>query len=132
MRNYLLRNCWKSQVAISFPRLRSSAGGYAPPAPVGDRDLVQLICALRLVLPDAGFTLSTRESPALRDHLIPLGITTMSAGSHTEPGGYARRERRERRSSRWRMNGPPGAVAEVLRRKGYEPVWKEWDAALAS
>ena len=64
-----------------------------PRLPVGDRHLVQLICALRLFLPDAGFTLSTRESPALRDHLIPLGITTMSAGSHTEPGGYARAER---------------------------------------
>ena len=129
--NYLLRNCWKSQVAISFPRLRWSAGGFAPPAPVGDRDLVQLICALRLVLPDAGFTLSTRESPVLRDHLIPLGITTMSAGSHTEPGGYAGASRgvaqftvADERS--------PGTVAEVLRRRGYEPVWKEWDAALAS
>jgi len=129
--NYLLRNYWKSQVAISFPRLRSSAGGYAPPAPVNDRDLVQLICALRLVLPDVGFTLSTRESPALRDHLVPLGITTMSAGSHTEPGGYARPSRGVAQFA-VADGRSPGAVAEVLRRRGYEPVWKEWDAALAS
>ena len=129
--NYLLRNCWKSQVAISFPRLRSSAGGYVPPAPVGDRDLVQLICALRLVLPDAGFTLSTRESPVLRDHLIPLGITTMSAGSHTEPGGYASASGGVAQFT-VADERPPGVVAEVLRRRGYEPVWKEWDAALAS
>jgi len=129
--NYLLRNCWRSQVAISFPRLRSSAGGYAPPAPVNDRDLVQLICALRLVLPDAGFTLSTRESSSLRDHLIPLGITTMSAGSHTEPGGYAR-ESRGGAQFAVADGRSPGAVAEVLCRLGYEPVWKEWDAALAS
>jgi 2-iminoacetate synthase len=129
--NYLLRNCWKSQVSLSFPRLRSSVGGYVPPAPVGDRDLVQLICALRLVLPDAGFTLSTRESPVLRDHLIPLGITTMSAGSHTEPGGYARPSGGVAQFA-VADGRSPETVAEVLRRRGYEPVWKEWDAALAS
>ena len=129
--NYLLRNCWKSQIAISFPRLRSSVGGFVPPAPVNDRDLVQLICSLRLVLPDAGFTLSTRESPALRDHLVPLGITVMSAGSHTEPGGYAR-ESRGGAQFAVADGRSPRAVAEVLRRQGYEPVWKEWDAALAS
>jgi 2-iminoacetate synthase len=129
--NYLMRSCWKSQIAISFPRLCSSAGGYLPPAPVGDRDLVQLICALRLVLPDAGLTLSTRESPALRDHLIPLGITTMSAGSHTEPGGYAGASGGAAQFA-VADERSPGAVAEMLCRQGYEPVWKEWDAALAS
>ena len=128
---YLLKTCWKSEVAISFPRLRSSAGGYPPPAPVDDRDLVQMICALRLVLPDAGFTLSTRESPALRDHLIPLGITTMSAGSHTEPGGYTHPEKGEAQFEVADKRSPR-AVAALLCRMGYEPVWKEWDAALAS
>ena len=128
--SHLLRTCWKSQLAISFPRLRSSAGGYEPRFPVADRHLVQLICALRLFLPDVGFTLSTRENPALRDGLIPLGMTTMSAGSHTEPGGYshpgvggAQFEVADERS--------PGAVAEALHHRGYEPVWKEWDGALA-
>jgi len=126
--NYLMKNCWKSQVAISFPRLRLSASGFAPPVPVADRDLVQLLCALRIFLPDAGFTLSTREAPALRDHLIPLGITAMSAGSHTEPGGYAH-------PSEGTAQFPvadersPAIVAAVLQRLGYEPVWKEWDAA---
>jgi 2-iminoacetate synthase len=129
--SYLLRNCWKSQVTISFPRLRSSAGRYAPPAPVSDGNLVQLICSLRLVLPDVGFTLSTRESPHLRDNLIPLGFTVMSAGSHTEPGGYARPSRGAAQFT-VADGRSPGAVAEALRRRGYEPVWKDWDAALAS
>ena len=128
---HLLRSCWKSQIAISFPRLRAAAGGYEPPFPVADRHLVQLICGLRLVLPDAGLTLSTREAPALRDHLIPLGITVMSAGSRTEPGGYARPGRGEAQFA-VADDRSAGAVAEVLRRRGYEPVWKEWDAALAS
>ncbi|MHB8908126.1 MAG: 2-iminoacetate synthase ThiH [Syntrophales bacterium] len=128
---HLLRHCWKSQLAISFPRLRAAAGGYEPPFPVADRHLVQLICALRLFLPDAGFTLSTREFPVLRDHLVPLGITAMSAGSHTEPGGYARSGAGEAQFT-VADDRSPVAVAEVLRRKGYEPVWKEWDAALAA
>ncbi len=129
--SYLLKNYWQSQITVSFPRLCSAAGGFAPPAPVGDRDLVQLICGLRLVLPDVGFTLSTRESPLLRDHLIPLGITVMSAGSRTEPGGYAHASGGGAQFT-VADGRSPGAVAEVLRRRGYEPVWKEWDAALAS
>jgi 2-iminoacetate synthase len=127
---YLLRTCWRSQLAISFPRLRSSVGGIAPPFPVVDRHLVQLICALRLFLPDVGFTLSTREDSVLRDCLVPLGMTSMSAGSHTEPGGYVRPgasgaqfEVADERS--------PGEVSAMLRRIGYEPVWKEWEGAQA-
>lgn len=125
---YLLRHFWKSHITISFPRLRPAAGGFQPPQLVTDRNLVQMLTALRLFLPDVGFTLSTRESSVLRDHLIPLGITSMSAGSRTEPGGYthgneagAQFEVADDRS--------PAAVAEVIRRKGYEPVWKDWDAA---
>jgi 2-iminoacetate synthase len=85
---YLLRHCWKSQLTISLPRLRPSAGEFEPLTGFNDRNLVQAICALRLFLPDAGIVLSTREPASLRDSLIPLGITMMSAGSHTEPGGY--------------------------------------------
>src|SRR5206468_5536945 len=92
---YLLRNCWKAQLTISLPRLRPCAGEFQPLTQMSDRDLVQLVCAFRLMFPDAGLVLSTRESARLRDGLVPLGITLMSAGSHTEPGGYtgAGRER---------------------------------------
>ena len=69
--------------------MRPADGGFQPLNPVSDRHFVQLICALRLLLPDAGLVMSTRESAALRDHLLPLGITQMSAGSCTAPGGYA-------------------------------------------
>lgn len=125
---YLLHNYWKSHLTISFPRLRPAAGGYQPPLPVSDIHMVQLLTAMRLFLPDAGLILSTRESPQLRDHLIPLGITSMSAGSRTDPGGYthdtyteAQFQIADDRSSQ--------AVAEIIRQKGYEPVWKDWDAA---
>ncbi|HMJ90448.1 MAG TPA: 2-iminoacetate synthase ThiH, partial [Candidatus Acidoferrum sp.] len=85
---YLLRHCWKAQVTISLPRLRPCAGEFEPLTHMSDRDLVQLVCAFRLFLPDVGLVLSTREPAKLRDGLFPLGITMVSAGSHTEPGGY--------------------------------------------
>jgi 2-iminoacetate synthase len=156
---YLLRACWKAQLTISIPRLRPCAGEYDPPVVMSDREMVQLVCAYRMMFPDVGLVLSTRESPALRDGLIPLGITLMSAGSHTEPGGYTgagsdhvhRTERGkivELGASEWaEASGPgrspsatvqfniaddraPAVVADQIRRLGYEPVWKDWDAAL--
>jgi 2-iminoacetate synthase len=125
---YLMRTCWKSHVTISFPRLRPAAGSYQPPFPLSDLHLVQLLTALRLFLPDAGLVLSTRETPNLRDHLIPLGITSMSAGSSTEPGGYAHESRAEPQFL-VADERTPAVVAEVIRQSGYEPVWKDWDAA---
>jgi len=154
--DYLLRQCWKASVTISLPRLRPCAGEFQPLSHVTDRDLVQLVCAFRLVFPDVGLVLSTRESPKLRDGLIPLGITLMSAGSHTEPGGYtgAGKEKlhhtehgriKDLGASEWAAAGPDAhateqfniadsrtarEVAEKIRTLGYEPIWKDWDPAL--
>ncbi|HEX7654969.1 MAG TPA: 2-iminoacetate synthase ThiH, partial [Verrucomicrobiae bacterium] len=71
--DYLLRHCWKAQVTISLPRLRPCAGEFEPLTHMTDRDLVQVICAMRMLFPDVGIVLSTRETPRLRDGLIPLG-----------------------------------------------------------
>jgi 2-iminoacetate synthase len=155
---HLLRNCWKAQLTISLPRLRPCAGEFQPLTQMSDRELAQLVCAFRLFLPDAGLVLSTREPAKLRDGLIPLGVTMISAGSHTEPGGYtgAGKEKihhTERGrivelaagASEWAPNGhatnatgqfqiaderSAEEMAELIRRLGYEPVWKDWDAAL--
>lgn len=124
--SHLLRTYWKSQVSISFPRLRPAAGAFKPLLPVEDFHLVQLMTALRLFLPDVGFVLSTRESPEFRDHMIPLGITTMSAGSKTDPGGYAHEKHAEGQFE-VADERPPAVVAQVIASKGYEPVWKDWD-----
>jgi 2-iminoacetate synthase len=156
---YLLRHCWKAQLTISLPRIRPCAGEFQPLTHMTDRDLVQLVCAFRLMFPDVGLVLSTRESPKLRNGLIPLGITLISAGSHTEPGGYtgAGKEKLhhtergrivELGASEWAAgaNGgtqatgqfqiaderSPQEVADVIRQLGYEPVWKDWDAALTA
>lgn len=156
---YLLRHCWKAYFTISLPRLRPCAGEFEPLTHMTDRDLVQLVCAFRLMFPDVGIVLSTRESAQLRDGLMPLGITLVSAGSHTEPGGYTgagkdKIHHTERGrivelasgSSEWaptegQATNATGQfniaddrssheVADVIRRLGYEPVWKDWDAAL--
>ena len=85
---YLLRKCWKAQITVSLPRLRPAAGNFHPIHPLPDREFIQVLCALRLTFPQIGIVLRTRESEALRDTVAPLGVTMMSAGSHTEPGGY--------------------------------------------
>jgi 2-iminoacetate synthase len=149
---YLLRHCWQAQITVSVPRLRPAAGGFRPLFSMTDRELAQLVCALRIAFPQVGIVLSTRERAALRDSLVSLGVTMMSAGSHTEPGGYTHAGREHlHQTVRGRIVAPefqdgedevatrqfeisdersPAEIAAVLRRRGLEPVWKDWDQAL--
>jgi 2-iminoacetate synthase len=124
----LVRRWWRCDVSVALPRLRPAAGGYEPANPINDRGFVQLLCALRIVLPDVGISLSTREPAALRDALVPLGVTTMSAGSHTEPGGYATDSDAEPQFEISDTRSP-AEVAAALRAAGYDPVWKDWQRA---
>jgi 2-iminoacetate synthase len=123
---YLSRLYWRSYISVSFPRMRPSEGGFAPLNPVSDSDFVQIICALRLLLPDAGIVMSTRESAGLRDHLLPLGITQMSAGSCTSPGGYAYPDESTRQFD-ISDERTPAEVERMIRSQGYEAMWKDWD-----
>src|SRR5213083_619366 len=149
---YLLQHCWRAQITVSLPRLRPAAGGFHPLFSMMDRELVQLVCALRITFPQLGIVLSTREHASLRDSLASIGVTMMSADSHTEPGGYTRRGREHlHQTVRGRIVAPeyhddedqlataqfevsdersPAEIAAVLRRRGLEPVWKDWDQAL--
>ena len=150
---YLLKHCWKSFITISFPRLRPAAGGFNPRYSLPDREFVQLVCAVRICFPQVGIVLSTRESAVLRDALIPLGITMMSAGSHTEPGGYTGQGKQALHQTvrgrtvtaedkpanasateQFEISDPRSAaeVAATLRARGYEPVWKDWDRCILS
>ena len=149
---YLFKRCWQAQITVSLPRLRPAPGGFHPLFSMTDRELVQLVCALRITFPQLGIVLSTRERASLRDSLASIGVTMMSAGSHTEPGGYTRQGRVNlHRTVRGRIVAPeyqdgedelatgqfaisddrsPAEIAAVLRRRGLEPVWKDWDQAL--
>jgi 2-iminoacetate synthase len=123
---WLERQYWRTQINISFPRINPAEGGYSPARPVGDAEFTQLLCLFRLALPTAGIALSTRETPRLRDRLAPLGVTHMSAGSSTEPGGYERPGEAGRQFELEDMR-TPAEVADRLRTLGYEPVFKDWE-----
>jgi 2-iminoacetate synthase len=149
---HLFKHCWQAQITVSLPRLRPAAGGFRPLFSMTDRELAQLLCALRIAFPQLGIVLSTRERASLRDSLALIGVTMMSAGSHTEPGGYTGRGREHlHRTVRGRIVAPeyqdsedhlatgqfeisdersPAEIAAVLRHRGLEPVWKDWDQAL--
>lgn len=139
---HLHQVCWKAQLAISMPRMRPAAGSFQPDERwlMNDRDLVQYICALRLYLPHAGIVLSTREHPSLRNGLVRLGITHMSAGASTEPGGYSHFDEsnwttdREQPGEQFHIadERSPAVIAGMIRQQGYEPVWKDFDQSLVA
>ncbi len=129
--HYLMKRYWKSRVSFSFPRLRPAKDvDNAQFDLLSDKNLVQMILALRLCFADAGMTISTREPAYLRDQLVKLGITRMSAGSKTNPGGYSTHadsvgqfDIDDSRS--------PAQIAAMLKSQGLEPVWKDWDSAFS-
>ncbi|MCX6880153.1 MAG: 2-iminoacetate synthase ThiH [Verrucomicrobia bacterium] len=152
---YLYRHCWKAQFTVAFPRMRPYAGNYQyepdPALVLPDRALVSLITAFRLTFPPVGIVMSTREPAALRDAVASLGVTHMSAGARTEPGGYTgagrddlhltvkgRRVELEQKSGcetateQFQINDTRSTaeVVAMLRRQHLDPVWKDWDEAL--
>ena len=154
---YLQKHCWKAQYTVAFPRLRPHAGQDSfqpdPRHHLGDREFVQLLLAFRLCFPQVGVVLSTRESAAFRDAVAPLGITHMSAGARTEPGGYTNqgandlhrtirgkrveletedRQGCEKATEQFGIadTRSASAVAAMLQARGIEPVWKDWDESI--
>jgi 2-iminoacetate synthase len=127
---FLMRTAWRSVVTVSLPRLRPAE--YAdtrPRHPVSDREMAQLVCAFRLLLPDVGIVLSTRENAAFRDGMLRLGVTQVSAGSRTEPGGYSR-PAESGKQFEVEDGRSPEEVARAIRVAGLDPVWKDWEAVL--
>ena len=130
--NYLKRKYWKSKYSISFPRLRPAQGVLPPKNPISDRELVQLITAWRLLDEDLELHLSTRESSLFRDQVCSLGITSMSAGSKTSPGGYSCfAEKEELEQFEISDHRDLRTIKEMLRSKGFHPITKDWDRAFS-
>ncbi|MDX2306049.1 MAG: 2-iminoacetate synthase ThiH [Microscillaceae bacterium] len=126
--NYLEKTYWQSKYSISFPRLRPYSGGLPPKVAMSDHELVQLICAYRLFDEEVELSISTRESEKFRNHIIPLGITSMSAGSKTNPGGYVV-EPESLEQFEISDERSPEEIKKVIQAQGYEAVWKDWDRA---
>jgi len=126
--DYLEKAYWQTKYSISFPRLRPHVGNIEPKVDMSDKELVQLICAYRIFNEEVELSMSTRENVKFRDNIVKLGITSFSAGSKTDPGGYASKEDAleqfeisDERS--------PSEVANMIKSKGYEVVWKDWDTS---
>ena len=122
--SYLCRTYWRTDVTVSLPRIKPCASGFQPVVPVDDVSYVQALCALRIAVPDAGMVLSTREPAALRDGLVRIAITHLSAGSSTEPGGYSHPGESQEQFA-ISDERSPAEVAAMLTAAGYEPVWKD-------
>ena len=122
---YLYKTYWQTQFSISFPRITSIFDGTQTLQRVSDRDLVQLVCAFRCLFPDLGITLSTRESAKLRDGLIHLGVTDMSAESMTSPGAYTGIDAEPQFSTSDHRS--LSDIQSVLLCQGIDSVVKDWD-----
>jgi 2-iminoacetate synthase len=127
--NYLEKKFWQTRYSISFPRLRPHAGGTELKSVITDKQLVQLICAYRIFNQELELSMSTRESENFRNNIIKLGITSISADSKTEPGGYNKPKEAleqfeidDKRSTQ--------EFANIIKQQGYEPVFKDWDKVL--
>jgi 2-iminoacetate synthase len=152
---YLYRHCWKAQFTIAFPRMRPYAGNYEyapdPELYLPDKAFVRLIAVFRVLFPQVGIVASTREPASLRDAIATLGVTHMSAGAKTEPGGYTGaggddlhltvKGRRveltekagcEKATEQFQIHDTrsPAEVAAMLRSQNLDPVWKDWDESL--
>ncbi len=128
---YLQRAYPQVDISVSFPRMRPHAGSFSPECPVSDREMVQAVTALRLFMPRAGITLSTRETAEFRDNILPLGITRMSAGSCTQVGG---RSNQDAATGQFEISDERSVeeMADALRRRGYQPVYKDWEPIVGS
>lgn len=126
--DYLQRTYWQSKYSVSFPRIRPHEGEFQPKSTLTEKELLQLICAYRICFPDVELSLSTRERPAFRDAILPFGITSMSAGSKTEPGGYS--DSHALKQFETNDERTPQEIAQMIRSKNYEVVWKDWDEVL--
>ncbi len=123
--DHLERTYWQTQYSISFPRLRPY-GSVQPKVEMSDREMVQLICAWRIFNEELELSISTRESEKFRNHIVPLGITAMSAGSKTNPGGY-KVEPQSLEQFEISDERSPQEIAEMIHRQGYDVVWKDWE-----
>ena len=123
---YLRKNYWRTRYSVNFPRMCPAEGGYQPKVVMTDRELAQVTFAFRIFDHDVDISYSTREDPASRANMMKLGVTSMSAGSKTEPGGYVSTPDA---LEQFEVSDPrsPEAVAADIRRLGYEAVWKDWD-----
>lgn len=129
--DYLQKTYWKTKYSVSFPRLRPAEGTVQPNFIMDDKDLTQLICAYRLWNEDLEISISTRENEKFRNNIIPIGTTSMSAGSKTNPGGYVV-DQQSLEQFEISDERSVAEIAQIITESGYEPIWKDWDRSYST
>jgi 2-iminoacetate synthase len=124
---YLQKTYWRTRYSVNFPRMCPSESGFQPRVVMTDRELAQLTFAFRIFDHEIDISYSTREKMSFRDNMMSLGVTSMSAGSKTEPGGYVSSPDALEQFTITDARTPHDVVASISAH-GYEPVWKDWDA----
>ena len=126
---YLQKRYWRTRYSVNFPRMQPAEnGGFQPNVIMSDKELAQLTFAMRIFDRQVDISYSTREVPAFRDNMATLGVTTMSAGSKTDPGGYYTYPQ-SLEQFHVSDERTPMEVFNRLRELGREPVWKDWDCS---
>jgi 2-iminoacetate synthase len=127
---YLEKHYWQTRYAVSFPRIRPHEGKeFHPNSVMSDSELAQTIFAFRIFDHNLDLTLSTRDDVVFRNHMMTLGVTSVSAGSKTNPGGYAVYPA-ELEQFAINDDRSPDEMRKVIKAQGYEVVWKDWDLNL--
>ena len=115
------------EYSVSFPRLRTVKTATLAGCDVDDVQFVKILSLTRLAFPRVGINLSTREEPKLRDHLLEIGITRMSAGSNTSVGGYTLLEEKEQDPQfDIKDERPVDEIIKLLKARDFDPVFTDW------
>ena len=125
---YLEKHYWKTKYSVNFPRMRPAENeGFQPNVIMTDKQLAQVTFAMRIFDHDVDISYSTREPANIRNNMARLGVTTMSAQSKTNPGGYYTYPQA---LDQFTVNDERKAqeIISSLKSLGLEPVWKDWDA----
>ncbi|MCF0191521.1 MAG: 2-iminoacetate synthase ThiH [Marinilabiliaceae bacterium] len=125
---YLQKNYWQTKYSVNFPRMRKAENdGFQPNVIMSDRELAQLTFAFRIFDHDVDISYSTREPAFIRNNMATLGVTTMSAQSSVEPGGYYTYKKAALPQFNVTDERTVSEVIAALKEAGREPVFKDWD-----
>ena len=127
---FMTKNYWRTKYCLSFPRMRPAAGGYQPNFLMSEKQFAQALWAFRIFDNDVEISMSTRETRNMRDHFITLGVTSVSAGSMTDPGGYAH-PNTELEQFHINDDRGPKEMEKMIRAQGYDVIYKDWDSSLS-
>jgi 2-iminoacetate synthase len=124
---YLEDNYLSTEIGLSLPRINPAEGGFQPYDVVDDKTFVQFLMAYRLFMPRSAISISTRERAEMRDHLMFLGATRLSAGSRTDVGGYTEPETASTAQFDISDVRNVAQTIQAIRDKGLQPVFKDWE-----